>query len=232
MIAKAEQDRAAVIYCRVSTADQADNGVSLDAQRERARAWCKANGYRVAAEHVDAGLSGRRADNRPALQAALADVAEPGRVLVVYSLSRVARSTKDTLAIADVLDKAGADLVSLSESIDTTSAAGKMVFRLLAVLSEFESDLVSERTRAAMSHKKARSQRVSGRLPFGYDLADDGTSLLPNAAEQATLADIRDKRQHGWTLKAIADDLQARQIRTKLGRDRWSVSTLHALVRG
>jgi len=82
---------------------------------------------------------------------------------VVYSLSRLSRSTKDTLQIAEKLDKAGADLVSLSEQIDTTSASGKMVFRLMAVLNEFERDQISERTSAALQHKKAKGLGMNSR---------------------------------------------------------------------
>ena len=144
----------AIAYIRVSTARQALDGVSLDAQRERIEAWCKANGHRLAELHADKGLSGKRADNRPALQRALtAACKQRGHVLVVYSLSRLARSTKDAIAIAERLDKAGADLVSLSERIDTTTAAGKMIFRLFAVLAEFERDLACERTRAALARR-------------------------------------------------------------------------------
>jgi DNA invertase Pin-like site-specific DNA recombinase len=90
------------------------------------------------------GLSGTKAD-RPGLAAALSAVCK-GDALVVYSLSRLARSTAHTLQVSDYLEWVGADLVSLSEKIDTTSASGKMVFRLLAVLAEFERDLISERT--------------------------------------------------------------------------------------
>src|SRR3954454_24039305 len=130
----------AVAYIRVSTTDQATDGVSLDAQRARIGAWCLSNGAELAEGdiHVDAGISGKRADNRPSLVAALEGVCRSGGVLVVYSLSRLARSTKDTIAIAERLDRAGADLASLSEKIDTTTAAGKMLFRLMAVLAEFE----------------------------------------------------------------------------------------------
>ena len=81
---------------------------------------------------VDRGLSGGRCDNRPALKEALKAVCR-GDSLVVYSLSRLARSTRDTLMIAETLERKGADLVSLSERIDTTSSTGKMVFRMLAV---------------------------------------------------------------------------------------------------
>src|SRR5262245_55625582 len=124
----------AIGYVRVSTVEQSKDGVSLDTQRERIRAWAVANGYDMGRIHVDAGVSGKRADNRPGLQAALTEVCKSRGALVVYSLSRLARSTKDAISIADRLHKASADLVSLTERIDTTTAAGKMLFRLLAVL--------------------------------------------------------------------------------------------------
>ena len=121
----------------MSTGGQATEGVSLEAQMAKAQAWAAANGYEVGGIYSDAGISGKRTANRPGLQDALREVcAERGNVLIVYSLSRLARSTKDAIAIAERIEKAGADLVSLTERIDTTSAAGKMVFRMLAVLAE------------------------------------------------------------------------------------------------
>ena len=117
----------ASIYLRVSTAGQVAEGVSLEAQEARARKWAEANGYIVAGVHCDAGISGKRAGNRPGLQSALTEVCRNKGALVVYSLSRLARSTKDAITIAERLEKAGADLVSLSEKIDTTSAAGCQV---------------------------------------------------------------------------------------------------------
>jgi DNA invertase Pin-like site-specific DNA recombinase len=221
------QQLRAIGYVQVSTAGQAADGVSLDAQRSKIEAWCEVNDYRLVAVHSDAGLSGSRADNRPGLCAALDAACNPGApgkggALVVYSLSRLARSTTDAIAIADRLHRAGADLVSLSERIDTTTAAGKMVFRMLAVLAEFERDLVSERTTAALSLKRANGQRV-GTVPYGFDLAADGSTLIPNEAEQAVIADIRAMRAARTTLEAIADNLTARRVPTKTGRStRWT----------
>jgi site-specific DNA recombinase len=131
---------------RVNVTRQQTARTALDRQETRIAAWAQVNGYQLRGVHVDAGLSGGKGANRPALQAALEEVGRERGALVVYSFSRLARSVKDTLSIGDRLDSAGADLVSLSESIDTTNAAGKMVFRMLAVLSEFERDLVVERT--------------------------------------------------------------------------------------
>ena len=218
----------AVAYLRVSTAEQATDGVSLDAQKERAAAWCKANGYALAAVYSDI-LSGARAENRPGLRAALEAACKGRAALVVYSLSRLARSVRDTLTIAERLDKAGADLVSLSEKIDTSSAAGKMLFRMLAVWAEFERDVIAERTRAALTYKRHQAERV-GKVPFGYDLAADGIHLEPNAQEQNILALIRDLRADGLTLREIAAELTRRGVATKEGNTRWSFGSVARIL--
>src|SRR5689334_15854067 len=97
----------AIGYVRVSTEEQANEGVSLEAQQARIAAWCLANDFELVELFIDAGLSGKRADNRPALHTAIDAACRSKAVLVVYSLSRLARSTRDTLAIAERLDKAG-----------------------------------------------------------------------------------------------------------------------------
>ena len=205
----------AVGYIRVSTEGQVVDGVSLDAQRAKIEAWAVLNDYDLVAVHVDAGISGKSALNRPGLQAALADC-RSGSALVVYSLSRLARSTADTLLISDRLNKAGADLVSLSEKIDTTSAAGKMVFRMMAVLAEFERDQISERTAGAMQFKKAKGELV-GAVPYGRSLAADGVSLLDNVEEQAAIAQARELKAGGLSLRKIAVELQRRGFVSRAG---------------
>ena len=219
----------AVGYLRVSTEGQATEGVSLDAQKARIRAWCDTNGYTLANVHTDAGLSGKRADNRPGLQAALGEVCKTGGALVVYSLSRLARSTKDAISIADRLHKADTDLVSLTERIDTTSAAGKMVFRMLAVLAEFERDLVSERTAAALAHKASKGERVGG-IPFGFRLADDGVTLLADEREQAAIGTMKALRANGWTYRAIAAELTRLGVPTKKGHERWTHQAVRSVL--
>ena len=220
----------AIGYVRVSTEGQATEGVSLEAQRAKIAAWCELNGYELAGVHVDSGISGGKMGNRPGLQEALDTVCERGAALVVYSLSRLARSTKDAIAISERLDKAGADLVSLSEKIDTTTAAGRMVFRMLAVLAEFERDQVSERTTAALAHKKAKGQRV-GTIPYGYRVGTDGATLEEDAREQETIALVRSLRREGFSLRAIRDELEARNIPNRNGNTTWRLNTLSALVK-
>ena len=219
----------AIGYIRVSTVGQVEDGVSIEAQKNRIAAWCLANDVELSETFTDEGLSGKRADNLPQLQSALEAVKRTGSVLVVYSLSRLARSTKDTIAIGEQLDAAGADMVSLSEKIDTTTAAGKMVFRMLAVMAEFERDLVSERTTLAMAHKRSKNERI-GKVPFGFDLHEDGSTLVENESEQRILKLIESLRSDGYSLRAIANELSNRGIKTKSGKSKWNHSTVQRIT--
>lgn len=207
----------AIGYARVSTDGQATDGVSLDAQQARIQAWCTANGYALGGIHVDAGLSGCRSDNRPGLQEALSAACKQKGTLVVYSLSRLARSTKDAIDISERLAKHGADFVSLSERLDTTTAAGKMVFRMLAVLAEFERDQVAERTRGALGHLRSQNKRISGLIPYGYALASDMKTLIADPAEQAGLQLIKNLRAMCFGRRRIAAHLTRLGIPTKTG---------------
>jgi DNA invertase Pin-like site-specific DNA recombinase len=217
-----------VAYLRVSTLDQAEHGVSLAAQRAKVEAWTSLHDRGELLVFSDS-ISGKRADNRPGLQAALAALG-PGDALVVYSLSRLARSTADALAIAEAIERKGADLVSLSESIDTTSAAGKMVFRMLAVLAEFERDQLAERTSSALQHIRRTGRKTGGSVPYGYDLDEDGRTLVENKREQEVLGRIHDLRREGKSLRAIAAVLNDEGIRSKSGR-LWSAKVLLGLLK-
>lgn len=220
----------AIGYVRVSTEGQVKEGVSLDAQQARIAAWCTANGYTLGPVHADAGLSGGRVDNRPALQTALTEVCRLKGALVVYSLSRLARSTKDAILISERLAKSGADLVSLTERIDTTSAAGKLFFRLMAVLNEFERDQISERTRGALVHLRNQGKRVSGYIPYGFDLGPDGRSLIPNPHEQGGIRTMYELRAQGLSLRQIAAQLAKAEIQTKTGAH-WSPQAINMILR-
>ena len=206
----------AIGYIRVSTSMQATDGVSLDAQRAKIEAWCELNDYTLKAIHIDAGISGKRMKNRPALQSALSDC-EKGTALVVYSLSRLSRSIRDTLDISDNLAKIEADLVSLSEKIDTTSAAGKMVFRMLSVMAQFESDQISERVTMGMQHKKDQGGRV-GTIPYGKKLADDGDSLIEDESERLIIDAIMTMRDSGLSLRNIVIRLEKQGYVSRSGK--------------
>ena len=216
----------AIGYIRVSTQGQADEGVSMAAQRGKIEAWCTLNDAELVGVFEDAGISGASMTGRPGLHAALKATGK-GMALVSYSISRLARSTRDMLEIAEVLNARGADLVSLTENIDTTTAAGRMVFKMLAVLADFERDQIGERTRMALAHKKAQSE-VYGTTPFGFNAVEG--RLVEVRAESEIVSEILSHREAGASLLKIAESLNAAGIGGKRG-GRWYASTVSYLIR-
>lgn len=219
----------AVGYIRVSTEGQAIDGVSLDAQEAKIRAYCALNEIELVSIYADAGLSGKRADNRPELQRALAAI-EQGRAgaLVVYKLDRLARCTIDALEIAQTLDKRGASLHSITEKLDTGSAMGVFFFTLIASLAQMERGIISERTAAAHAHKRTKNE-ATGHAPFGFRLAGDGMTLEPDTEEQVTLTLIDGLAAEGKSQQAIVDELNRQQRPTKQGA-KWQRSNLRSVL--
>ena len=215
----------AIGYIRVSTQGQADEGVSLAAQRAKIEAWCIANDMELAAVFEDAGISGGSMAGRDGLHAAMKATAK-GMALVAYSISRLARSTQDMLVIAETLRKKGADLVSLTEKIDTTTAAGRMVFQMLAVLAEFERVQIGERTKMALAHKKANGE-VYAPVPFGYQAIEGRLVVVKREAK--IVAEILAMREAGASFAAIADAMNERGIEGKRG-GRWFASTVRYMI--
>lgn len=216
----------AIGYIRVSTVGQVQDGVSLELQRGKLAAWASLHDAELVAVFADEGLSGKSAD-RPGLVAAIAAAKRERAALVIYSLSRLSRSTLDTLRIAGDLERAGCDLVSLQEQLDTTTPAGRVIFRVLAAMAEFERDQLAERTRQAMQHMKAQG-RVVGAIPHGYQR--DGERVVPQAQEQRILAMVRELRGQGLSLRAIGDELTARGAFNRAGRP-YRAESVRAMLR-
>ncbi len=228
----------AIGYTRVSTVEQADEGVSLDAQAAKLRDWCERNGHGVPRLESDEGISGKRADNRPALQRALDAVCRERGVLVVYSLSRLCRSTRDALDIAERLKRAGAHLVSVTEQIDTTHAMGAFFFTVMAALAELERRLIGERTREALGHKRRNGHKLGGLSPYGYRPVDTGIrapdgrvviTLESVQNEQRVIEQIRSMRDNGRAYRAIADRLNHDGTPTRTGAQ-WSAKVIRDIL--
>ena len=208
-------ERVAWGYIRVSLESQVREGFSLDAQKEKIRRWASDHGYQLQGIVEDAGISGKAMSNRPGLQEVLSKVRK-GNAVVVYSLSRLARSTKDTIQIAEDMARRGVDLVSLTESLDTTSAAGKMLFRLLAVLGEFERDLISERTSLSLRHLQGQHSYIGGHAPYGW--AREGDKVVPVQAEQDAVIIAIQMRSEGRSLRAISQALASMGMLNRRGK--------------
>ena len=218
-------------YVRVSSEEQSRDGVSLAAQSEKVRLYAELHSLDLADSVVDAGVSAKTLD-RPGLARVLA-LLDSGEAsgLVVYKLDRLTRSLADWSSLIDRYfgKPGGPSLFSVSDSIDTRTAAGRMVLNIMMTVAQWERETIVERTIGAMAFKRSRGERVSGRIPFGFDLADDGRTLTPNAVELSALAEIHRRRDEGWSLRRIAADLESRGVPTKSGRP-WSHSTVQALL--
>lgn len=222
--------KTAIGYIRVSTEEQATEGVSLDAQREKIGAYCQLHEIELLEVFADEGRSGKRADNRPGLSSALDAACRFKSVLVVHNLSRLARNTLDAISISVRLEKSRADLASITEKIDTTSSMGRFFFRLMASLGELERDQISDRTRSAMGFKRTRSERISRFIPFGFDLDDDGIRLVENPSEQIVIEMVKNWRDEGWSFRRIADELERRGVPSKRA-GRWHAKVVWSLLR-
>lgn len=219
-------DRKAIIYCRVSTAEQADSGLGLEDQRRRCEGYCAAQGWTVAGVFVDAGVSASTL-NRPELERALAALGN-GAVLVVLKLDRLTRTVADLTPISEQIEKAGAEWASVMEKFDTSTATGRLMLRMMLELSQWEREIIGERTSAALQQKKTRRERL-GTTPLGYRTMETG-EVLPDAAGQAAVIRARELRAAGLTLRAIAAKLEQEGHRTARG-GKWAAETISLLIK-
>src|ERR1035441_4724611 len=182
-------DMQAVGYVRVSTERQADQGVSLDAPDAKVRAMATVQGATLVDVIVDGGESAKSL-NRPGLQRLLALV-NGGKVqaVIVAKLDRLTRSVKDLCGLLELLEKKKVALISVAESLDTSSAAGRPVITIMGAVSQWEREAIGERTRDALGHKKSNGERV-GNIEYGYRLARDGKHVEADSAEQTVLKEI------------------------------------------
>jgi site-specific DNA recombinase len=138
------------------------------------------------------------------------------QTVIVAKLDRLTRSVRDLADLLERFERSGVALVSVSESLDTGTAAGRLVLNVMMSVAQWEREAIGERTREALRHKKTAGQRV-GTVPYGYQLAADGRTLEPNSDEQRALAVIRECRAAGFTLRQIADELNSQGHQTRRG---------------
>jgi site-specific DNA recombinase len=174
----------AIGYVRVSTEKQADFGVSLEAQSEKVRAMAVVQGAGLMEIIIDAGESAKSL-NRPGM-ARLMSLVDSGAVdtVIIAKLDRLTRRVKDLAELLERFTRRGVSLVSVAESLDTGTAAGRLVLNIMTAVSQWEREAIGERTRDAMRHKRANGERV-GTVPFGYQMAADSLHLEADTAEQA-----------------------------------------------
>lgn len=208
-------------YIRVSTTEQDQSGLGLADQEAKIRAYCDL--YNLSLVEIKKDAATGKNIERPGLQDALA-MLKSGQVegIIVAKLDRLTRSVRDMGILLDkYFQKYG--LFVVTEQINTTTAAGRMLLNLLTTISQWEVETISERTAAALAVKKRNGERV-GTIPYGYDCDANG-KLTANKKEQETIARIKSLRENGYSFEAIARQLNSDGILTKLGKQ-WSKASV------
>lgn len=207
-----------VAYLRVSTDGQADTGHSLDAQRAKVVAYAALYDLDLVEVVVDAGESAKTLA-RPGLGRVLGLLRDGAAdAVLVTKLDRLTRSVRD---LGELVETYFADgrraLLSVSEQIDTRTAAGRLVLNVLGSVSQWERETIGERTREVLAHKKAQGQKLGGRCPFGFEVGADGRSLVPRDDEQRVIATIRRLNADGLGHTAIVARLRELDVRSRAG---------------
>lgn len=221
----------AIGYVRVSTNEQAQEGVSVAAQRKAIEGYCELHKLELVEIFEDAGVSaGKALWTRPAgskLHKALVEC-QPEK-LVALKLDRLFRNAQDCLKTVEELQAHHIDLASVREQIDTSSAMGRFFLTIMAAMAEMELATIRERTQMAMNHLKSEGKRA-GQIPFGWKLWEgDGQTLEKCSKEQAVIRQILALRSEGLSWRGITDWLNARDVPAKRDNCRWHPTAVRRL---
>lgn len=220
----------AIAYVRVSTEEQAREGISLQNQESRIRAFCQAKDWELAEVLVDEGYSGSSLE-RPGMQELILQCQKRQvDVVVIYKLDRLTRSVRDLgYLVQDVFGKYGVAFSSIQDNFDTTTANGKLILNILGSVAQWERDIVVERTRDVMAHKRL-SLKLIGAIPMGFDLDGDGETLVPNNRELEAVRKMMLLREAGHSFQTISEKLNGDGIPSKQG-GRWYSKTVRSVLR-
>jgi DNA invertase Pin-like site-specific DNA recombinase len=228
-----------VIYLRVSTDEQAESGLGLEAQLAACRAVAERLGALIVGIYQDELTGATPLDRRPGLMDAIAAIGK-GDLLLVAKRDRLARGDAMLTAMieAAVRRRGGRILSAAGEGTDDDDPASILMRRMIDAFAEYERLIIAARTRAALRAKSARGERA-GQVPYGCRLSGEGprsrkrglpTGLVPDPAEAATIGLMLRLRAAGCSLRAIARELDRRGHRTKRGQP-WRQSTVHDVLR-
>lgn len=220
-------------YIRVSTDQQADGGLSLDAQREKLAAYATAMDLELVEVFEDAGVSAKSLE-RPGLRDALTRL-ERGEAggLLITKLDRLTRNVRDLGELVERYFASRCALLSVSDSIDTRTAGGRLVLNVLTSVAQWEREAIGERTRDALAHLRASGVRLGGE-PLGWSRRsgtdDDGRRRVEHEGDElATIDMIVSLRREGLSLREICAALTANGRRTKRGGC-WSPKVVRSVL--
>jgi len=204
------------IYLRVSTSEQAEEGFSISAQKERLRAYVQSQGWTISSIYEDAGFSGG-SFNRPAFTRMREDMKRDAfDLLLVYKLDRLSRNMRDLSNLIHEMDNSGIYFKSATEPFDTTTPAGKLIFNMLGSVAEFERGMIAERVRMGMTEKAREGGGLLGfSHPYGYRISDGELRVIEDEARN--VRGIYRRCIMGLSLGEIAEELNSAGIQSKKG---------------
>lgn len=221
-----------VIYLRVSTTQQVENGLSLDNQLARLQSYATVHGLTNIKIISDEGISGRKSQNRPGFTTMM-EMVKNKQVsnILVYSLSRFSRNIKDCIESIELMNKYNVSFHSLTESIDTSTAVGRFFVTTLSALAQLESEQLGERIKSVLDHKKSKSERT-GSVPHGKSLSTDGKTLIDNKYELETIELAKKLYSEKLTFGKIAKKLVEAGRKNKKGTTDWYPNQIKRMVVG
>lgn len=221
-------------YIRVSTEEQADSGLSLEGQRERIMAYCKARELELVDVFEDAGVSGSTLD-RPGIQAALKALKSGSAAgMVVYKLDRLSRSLRDLLNVFGDYFEGKYAFIAIVDQIDTSTPTGRVLLYILGFIAQIEREAISDRTKMAMAQLKSQGVHT-GAAPYGYTYGEPGADgrrpLITVPEEIVVIQKIIQAKWRKLSLRAIAKELNDAGVKTKSEGARWSPQTISDILR-
>lgn len=200
------------IYVRVSTTNQAEEGYSIDEQKDKLISYCDIKDWNIYEIYTDGGFSGSNTE-RPALEQLIRDAeSKLFDTVLVYKLDRLSRSQKDTLfLIEDIFIKNGIEFLSLQENFDTSTPFGKAMIGLLSVFAQLEREQIKERMQLGkLGRAKAGKSMMWARTSYGYDYQKETGSLTINPAQSLVVKYIFERYLAGRSITKLRDDLNER----------------------
>ena len=213
------------LYMRVSTEDQAREGFSLPEQKERLEAFCKFKGYIIVDYYQDAGISAKTGNYRPEFERLKEDIkSKKINTIIALKLDRITRSIFDWEELINFLDENNAYLDCVNDEINTTTANGKMISRLLMSVSQNEIERTSERTKIGLAGA-IKEGHIPNKAPFGYK--HENKKLVIDYATKDLVVRIFNMYYNGMSYKKISNILNEEKA---LGKTNWRDSTIVGIL--